>query len=86
MELTKQQMVKTDNIMKVYCVSAEDFYDYLEEKNLGGKIDIYSITDEFFKKICKELGWELSLEEFVNEFNCDGNGAPYPATHYIRIM
>lgn len=41
--------------------------------------------DEDYKSACAKYGWDLSLEQFVSEFNADGPFAPTNESHYIRI-
>lgn len=71
---------------KVYCISVDDFCEYILEENLPDDTDIDNISDEDYKKACEEYGWVLTLDEFVYQFNNDLDLAPTTAYHYIRII
>lgn len=66
---------------KVYCISVDDFYEYF-----GDEASIETVSDKDYIAACDELGWDLPLDTFVDEFNCDGAHAPTTAYHYIRII
>ena len=73
--------------MRVYIISVDDLWSYMEEKYGAGKYEetFSSVSDEDYLAACKEYGWDLSLEQFVSEFNADGDYAPTNQYHYIRI-
>ena len=74
----------------VYIISCDDLWEYLCETGKGdyddheGSFD--SVTDEDYREAVKAYGWSLSMKEFVDEFNNDGNLAPTSSYHYIRIF
>lgn len=73
--------------MRVYIISVDDLWEYMEDKY--GKSNytenISSVSKEDYLDACEKYGWNLSLEQFVNEFNADGDYAPTNEYHYIRI-
>lgn len=73
---------------KMYVVDCDDLVEFLAKKY--GKDepfdDLNAVSDEDFKAASEELGWSLSIERFVSEFNADGNKAPMPDTHFIRLI
>lgn len=73
--------------MKVYIISVDDLWEFMEGKYGSGNYEetLTSVSDEDYKTACKEYGWDLSLEQFVSEFNADGDLAPTTQYHYIRI-
>ena len=71
---------------RVYCISVDDLFDYLVENGLPGNTSIDNISDEDYMKACKKYGWDLSLDEFVYQFNNDLDLAPTTAYHYIKIF
>ena len=71
---------------KVYCISVDDFCEYVLEANLPDNSDIDNISNEDYKDACEECGWVLTLDEFVYQFNNDLNLAPTTDCHYIRII
>ena len=62
----------------------------LEDWNYATDNDKYyeQLTDKEFKEICEKYdGWKIrDWDEFVREFNEDGNLAPAPSYHYIRVI
>ena len=54
----------------------------------GTELDHADLTDEQFREACENYdGWILdSLEELVAEMNSDGQYAPTPSCHYIRVV
>ena len=70
---------------RVYIISCDDLWEFIEEKYDSVAIGFESVSDEDYKSAVKKYGWDLSLEDFVNEFNSDGNLAPTTQYHYIRI-
>ena len=46
---------------------------------------ISSVSKEDYLDACKKCGWDLSLDEFAEEFNADGNYAPTNQYHFIRF-
>lgn len=71
---------------RVYCISVDDLFEYIEENGLTENTSIDNISDEDYVKACKEYGWDLSLDEFVYQFNNDLDLAPTTAYHYIKIF
>lgn len=73
--------------MRVYIISVDDLWEYMEDKY--GKSNytenISSVSKEDYLDACEKYGWNLSLEQFVSEFNADGDYAPTNEYHYIRI-
>ena len=70
--------------MIVYIISVDELWEYMEDKYGEGNYT-ETISDEDYKSACAKYGWNLSLEQFVSEFNADGNYAPTNQYHYIRI-
>ena len=74
----------------VYCISCDDLWEYLAEKGGNEAIvedtDFNGVSDDDYKAACNAYGWKLTLDEFVVEFNNDGNGCPTSSYHYIRIF
>lgn len=71
---------------RVYCISVDDFFEYIQENGLPENMSIENIGDEEYAKACKKYGWDLSLDEFVYQFNNDFDLAPTTAYHYIKIF
>lgn len=71
----------------VYIISCDDLWEYLTNHKGYDEdsVDFGAVKDEDYKEACDAEGWTLSLDEFVDEFNEDGNLAPTTAYHYIRI-
>ena len=72
---------------RVYIISCDELWEFMEDKYGSGNYEetLTSVSDEDYKTACKEYGWDLSLEQFVSEFNADGDYAPTNSYHYIRI-
>ena len=70
---------------RVYIISCDDLWEFIEDKNGLTANDINLVSDEDYKSACEAYGWDLSLEDFVKEFNEDGDLAPTNSYHYIRI-
>ena len=64
---------------------SDDLWEFIEDKNGLTANDINLVSDEDYKSACEAYGWDLSLEDFVKEFNEDGDLAPTNLYHYIRI-
>lgn len=65
----------------IYIVSVESLEDYNEKHNTNK--DFEQLTDEEFIKLAGN--WKFNdWNRFMEEFNNDGDFAPYPYEHYIR--
>ena len=73
--------------MKVYIISINNLWKYMEDKYGADNYSetLSSVSDIDYKSACAKYGWDLSLEQFVSEFNADGPYAPTNGSHYIRI-
>ena len=73
--------------MRVYIISVDDLFEYMEDKYGKGNYTetISSVSKEDYLDACKKYGWDLTLDKFVEEFNADGDYAPTNEYHYIRI-
>ena len=73
--------------MIVYIISVDELWEYMEDKYGEGNYTetISSVSKEDYLDACEKYGWDLSLEQFVREFNADGAYAPTNENHYIRI-
>lgn len=75
--------------MVIRVISLDSVIDYYEEKGKSTPPSIEHISDKVFKKINEEYedGWSFpSVEAFINEFNGDGEYAPVPNEHYLRVF
>lgn len=76
--------------MKIRILSYSRLDAYVYKNNLENEIDNYgSLTDEQFRELNEKLenGWSFNnWDEFVKEFNADGNLAPVPSEHIIRVF
>ena len=76
--------------MKIRILSYSRLDAYVYKNNLENEIDDYgSLTDEQFRELNEKLenGWSFNnWDEFVKEFNADGNLAPVPSEHIIRVF
>ena len=73
--------------MRVYIISVNELWEYMEDKYSKGNYTetISSVSKEDYLDACEKYGWDLTLDEFVEEFNADCNYAPTNQYHYIRI-
>ena len=64
--------------MRVYIIGVNELWEYMEDKyGKGNYTETFSsVSDEDYKSACAKYGWDLSLEQFVSEFNADGDYAP----------
>ena len=70
---------------RVYIIYCDDLWKFIEDKYGSVEMDFESVSDEDYKSAVKQYGWTLDLNDFVNEFNRDGDLAPSTKFHYIRI-
>lgn len=72
----------------VYVVSYENLWGYMDKKYGPDKYgaSLENVSDEDFKEASEKFGWNLSVEQFISEFNADGPYAPTTDSHYIRLI
>ena len=77
----------TNKKMIVYIISVDELWEYMEDKYGEGNYTetISSVSKEDYLDACEKYGWDLTLDEFVEEFNADGNYAPTNQNHFIRF-
>ena len=71
------------------CIISQSSIEEYNEKYGTNYVWDTDIDDDTFLKICKEFENEWSFnswDDFVKEFNDDGNYAPMSGEHYIRVI
>ena len=71
---------------RVYIISCDDLCEYLEENSGVSEFDFSKVDAKTYKEACLKYGWDLSFEEFVEEFNYDGDLASTTSYHFIKIL
>lgn len=74
---------------KIRILSIQRLDEYVYKNNLEDTLPDYAqLSDEQFIRLNEEIekGWAFDTwDEFVREFNADGNLAPVPSEHIIRV-
>ena len=72
--------------MKVYIISRDYLYDFLNEKGMADVTE-ENLSDDGFKEACEELGWTMALKDFERAWN-DENNLSIPRYDYdfIRFL
>lgn len=74
---------------KIRILSIHKLDQYVYKNNLEDTLPDYAeLSDEQFIRLNEEIekGWAFNTwDEFVREFNADGNLAPVPSEHIIRV-
>lgn len=71
------------------CIISQSSIEEYNEKYGTNYVWDTDIDDDTFLKICKEFDNEWSFnswDDFIKEFNDDGNYAPYSGEQYIRVI
>lgn len=71
---------------KIYIITPDGLDEWNREHK--SECNFCDLTDEQFKEVSEDHGgWSLdSVEDLVAEINADGNLAPCPDHHYLRVI